>query len=111
MLKIGYLWIVVQCSLISLSSLKINSLIYFMVSEINILTKFLSTICYTVIINYASFEKMHGFPMNMHRKIIFRIKCKLTFYPWSIRISSLTPCVMWSCTGNFLIRARIVTYD
>ena len=49
---------------------------------------------------------MHGFPINMLWKIIFRIKCKLPFSLWPVRISILTTCVMWSCTGNFLIRAR-----
>ena len=39
-------------------------------------------------------------------KIIFRIKCKLPFASWPVRISTLTTCVMWSCTANFLIRAR-----
>ena len=45
--------------------LKMVSLIYFMVSEINILTKFCLTICYTVKINCTSFKKMHGFSINM----------------------------------------------
>ena len=45
--------------------LKIDCLIYFMVSKINILTKFRLTICYTFIINCTNFEKMHGFSINM----------------------------------------------
>ena len=52
------------------------------------------------------FKKMHGFPINMQWKIIFRVKCKLPVSSWPIRVSILTTCVMWSCTGNFLIRAR-----
>ena len=47
------------------SDLKMISLIYFMVSEINILTKFRYTICYTFIINCTSFEKMPGFSINV----------------------------------------------
>ena len=39
-------------------------------------------------------------------KIFFRIKCKLPFSSWPVRISILTTCVMWSCIGNFLIHAR-----
>ena len=46
-------------------SLKNDSLIFFMVSKINILTKFRWTICYTFIINCTNFEKMHGFSINM----------------------------------------------
>ena len=46
-------------------NLKIVSLIYFMVSETNILTKFRWTICYTFIFYCTSFEKMHGFSINM----------------------------------------------
>ena len=46
--------------------LKIVSLIYFMVSEIDTLTKFRWPICYTFIINCTSFEKLHGFSINMH---------------------------------------------
>ena len=45
--------------------LKIVSLIYFMVSEIDTLTKFRWTICYTFIINCTSFEILHGFSINM----------------------------------------------
>ena len=45
-------------------SLKIVSLIYFMVSEMNILTKFRQTICFFFLINCTSFEKMHGFSIN-----------------------------------------------
>ena len=41
--------------------LEIVSRIYFMVSEINILTKFRQTICYSFKINCTSFEKLHGF--------------------------------------------------
>ena len=59
--------------------LKMVSLIYFIVSEINILIKFRYAICYTIKINCKSFEKMHGFPINMQWKIIFRIKRKLPF--------------------------------
>ena len=44
---------------------KIVSLIYFIVSEINILTKFRQTICYTFKIYCISFEKMHGFSINV----------------------------------------------
>ena len=50
-----------QCS----SLLKMVSLIYFIVSEINILIKFRKAICYTFKINCKSFEKMDGFPINM----------------------------------------------
>ena len=82
------------------------ALVYFIVSEINISTKFRETICYTVIINFTSFEKMHGFSINMQQKIIFGIKCKLPISSWPVRISSLTPCVTWSFTGNFPIRTR-----
>ena len=32
-------------------------------------------------------------------------KSKLPFSSWPVRISVLTTCVIWSCTGNFLIRA------
>ena len=77
-----------------------------MVSEINILTKFRKTICNTLIINCKSFEKMQCFSINTQRRIIFRIKCKLSISLWPLRISNLTTCVMWSCIGNFLIRAR-----
>ena len=59
------------------TELIIVSLIYFIVSEIIILTKFRWEICYTFKINCTGFEKMHGFPINMQWKIIFRIKCKL----------------------------------
>ena len=45
--------------------LKMVSLIYFIVSEINILIKFRWAICYTFKINCKSFAKMHGFPINM----------------------------------------------
>ena len=48
-----------------LFDLKIVSLIYFIVSEINGLTKFRSAICYTFKIYCTSFGKMHGFPINM----------------------------------------------
>ena len=41
------------------------ALIYFIVSEINILIKFRLAICYTFKINCISFEKMHGFLINM----------------------------------------------
>ena len=47
-----------------LINLKIVSLIYFMVSEINILTKFRKTICNTFIINCKSFEKMQCISIN-----------------------------------------------
>ena len=49
----------------SLLSLKMISLVYFIVAEINILIKFRKAICYTFKINCKSFEKMHGFPINM----------------------------------------------
>ena len=42
-------------------NLKIVSLIDYIVSEINILTKFCQTTCYSFIINCTSFEKMHCF--------------------------------------------------
>ena len=74
--------------------LKIVSLFYFMVSEINILTKFRKTICYTFKINCTSFKKMHGFSINMQYKIICRIKCKLPFCSWPVIISILTTCVI-----------------
>ena len=45
--------------------LKTVSLIYFIVSEINILIKFRYAICYTSKINCKSFWNMHGFPINM----------------------------------------------
>ena len=48
--------------------LKIVSLIYFIVSEINILTKFRLAICYTFKINCTSFKKMHGFPIICNEK-------------------------------------------
>ena len=48
-----------------ISYLKIVSLIYYIVSEINILTKFRWAICYTFKINCTSFEKMNGFLINM----------------------------------------------
>ena len=60
--------------------------------------------CYFFIINCTSYKKMHGFSINMTWKI--RIKCKLPFSSWLVRISILITCVMWLCTGNFLIRAR-----
>ena len=50
---------------LSAIGLKMVSLIHFMVSEIDTLTKFRSTICYTFIINCTSFEKLHGFSINM----------------------------------------------
>ena len=40
---------------------KIVSLIYYMVSEINILTKFRLTICHIFMIDCTRFEKMHCF--------------------------------------------------
>ena len=46
-------------------SLKIVSLIYFIVLEIKILTKFRSAICYMFKINCKGFEKMHAFSINM----------------------------------------------
>ena len=46
-------------------TLKMVSLIYFIVSEINILIKFRKAISYTFKINCKSFEKIHGFPINM----------------------------------------------
>ena len=46
-------------------NLKMVALIYFIVSEINILLKFRKAICYTFKMNCKSFEKMHGFPINM----------------------------------------------
>ena len=45
--------------------LKVISFIYFTVSERNILTKFSQTVCYTFIIKYTTFEKMHVFSINM----------------------------------------------
>ena len=45
--------------------LKMVALIYFIVLEINILIKFRKAICYTFKINCKSFEKMHGFLINM----------------------------------------------
>ena len=79
-----------------------------MVSEINVLTKFHWTMCYTIIVNCysTSFEKMNGLSVNMQRKVIFKIKCKLPISSWPVRISILTTCVMWSHTGNFFIGAR-----
>ena len=62
--------------------LTIVSLIYFMISEIDTLTKFRWTICYTFIINCTIFEKLHGFSINMQWKTIYRIKCKLPFSSW-----------------------------
>ena len=45
-------------------TLKTVSLIYFIVSEINILIKFRLAICYTFKINCKSFEKMQCFSIN-----------------------------------------------
>ena len=45
--------------------LKRVSLIYLIVSEINIVIKFRKAICYTFKINCKSFWKMHVFPINM----------------------------------------------
>ena len=87
-------------------TLKIVFIIYFIVSEINILTKFRSAIYYSFKIYCTSFGKMHGFQINMQWKIIFRIKCKLPLSSWPVRMSISTTTVAWSCTGNFLIRAR-----
>ena len=48
---------------------------------------------------------MHGFSIIMQCKIIFRIKCKLPFFLVASKNIDHV-CVMWSCSGNFLIRAR-----
>ena len=41
------------------------------------------------IMNCTSFDKMHDFSINMQRKIIFRLKCKLPVSSWPVRISIL----------------------
>ena len=46
------------------NGLKLVSLIYFMVSEINILTQFRKAICNTFIINCKSFKKIQFFSIN-----------------------------------------------
>ena len=75
-------------------------------SEINISRKFCWSIFYTFIINCTNFKKKLGFPINIQGKIMFKIKTKLSFSLWPVRISVLTTCVILSCTGQFLIRAR-----
>ena len=95
----------------SLQKLKIDSLYYFMVSETNILTIFRWAICYTSIINCTNFEKMHGFSINMQRKIIFRIKCKLHFSSWPLRISILPRVSCDNVQVIFLFVHVIVTYE
>ena len=87
------------------NSLKMLSLIYCMVTEINISTKFRWAMCYSFINNCIRFEKMYVFSINTQWKIIFRIKCRLPFSSWRVRISILITCVIWLCTGNVLIRA------
>ena len=67
--------------------ISLDNMLYFQ----NKLYKFWETACFSI---------------NMQWKIIFRIKCKLPISSWPVRMSILTTCVMWSCTGNFLIRAR-----
>ena len=49
-----------------------------MVSDINTLTKFRYTICYTFIINCTSFEKLHGFSINMQKNNNIQNKMQIT---------------------------------
>ena len=44
------------------------------------------------------------FSRNMQFNL--QTKKKLFISPWPVRIAFLTTCVIGSCTGNFLIRAR-----
>ena len=52
------------------------------------------TISYSFIINCARYENMHGFEINLQRKIMFRVKCKNLFPHGQEEISILTTCVM-----------------
>ena len=51
-----------------------------MVSEINTLTKFGLTICYTFIINCIRFEKLHGFFDKYAMKNNLQNKMQITFF-------------------------------
>ena len=97
-------------------ALKIVSLIYFMVSEINILTKFCLTICYTFIhvINCTSFEKMHGFSINMQLKNNLSNKMQITYFlmiSMNINFDHVCHVICIYIHVIFLFMLVIVTYE
>ena len=85
--------------------LKIISLIYFLLSEIHILTKFRKTVCYTFKIICKSVEKMHDFFDKFAMKNSLQNRMLIIFFLMASKNINFTMCVMWSCSGNFLIAA------